>query len=103
MKTQNEMITRVAVGVELPATKVKEVIAAYNAELMDSLITDGKARIQGIGTLEVRYRGPRNVRNLKTGEQMVSKESLAIGLKTSLTAKSTLAENVDISNYRKEN
>lgn len=88
-------------GVELTKADADKVIKTYVEILKADLCETGKAKIPGVGTLEIRYRAPREGRNPKSKEVIQIAESLTVGLSASSVIKKEVAEKVDIAQYRK--
>lgn len=104
MKTQleiREIVTEKLKDSNLTKVQVEEVIKNFIETLKEDLCETGKAKILGIGTLEIRYRGAREGKNPKTKEVIQINESLSAGLKVSSLLKTEIADKVNIDEYRK--
>lgn len=88
-------------GVELTKSQADKVIKTYTEILKEDLFETGKAKVPGVGILEIRYRAAREGKNPKTKEVIQIAESLSVGLSASSIIKKEIAETVDIANYRK--
>lgn len=106
MKQQVEvkelLVTKLAEqGVELTKVDADKVIKTYVDILKADLFETGKAKLPGVGILELRYRAAREGRNPKSKEIIQIEESLSVGLSASSVIKKEIAEEVEIANYRK--
>jgi len=88
-------------GVELTKVDADKVIKTYVDILKADLFETGKAKLPGVGILELRYRAAREGRNPKSKEIIQIAESLSVGLSASLVIKKEIADKVEIANYRK--
>lgn len=88
-------------GVEVTKADADKIIKSYIEIIKDDLMETGKAKIPGVGILEIRYRAPREGRNPRTKETISIEESLTVGLSASTMIKKEISEKVDIAKYRK--
>jgi nucleoid DNA-binding protein len=65
-----DVVSEVSAQVELPASKVDEVIKSFEGSLKRALSSGNEVRLIGLGTFKVSSRGARMGRNPKTGEQI---------------------------------
>ena len=106
MKQQVEvkelLVTKLAdQGVEITKADADKFIKTYVEILKEDLFETGKAKLPGVGMLELRYRAAREGKNPKTKEVINIEESLSVGLSASSVIKKEIAEVVDIAGYRK--
>lgn len=78
------------------ADKIFKVVAEI---FQEDLVETGKSKVPGIGTLEVRYRAPRNGVNPSTGEALPIPESLGVGFSAGKSIKDMVSL-VDINPYK---
>lgn len=86
----SQFVTATAEKAGVPEKQVKRVLDAGREVMIAALQKDEKVRWKGIGTFEKKTRAPRQCRNMKTGEKMMSAESSTIRLSVSETAKTAL-------------
>lgn len=106
MKQQVEikelLLTKLAgEGIEISKSDIDKVIKAYVEVVKEDLFETGKAKLPGIGILELRYRAARDGKNPATGDPIKIQESLSVGLSASTIIKKEISESVDIAKYRK--
>lgn len=101
MLKQSEVVEMLAERLEVSKSQAESFLKSYTEILSEDLVNTGKTKINKIGTLEVRYRAPRNGVNPRTREQIEIAESLTVGLSASQLIKDELKNKVDIAKYRK--
>lgn len=65
-----DVVSEVSADVELPASKVDQVLKSFEGSLQRQLASGGEVRILGFGTFRVSERAARKGRNPKTGESI---------------------------------
>ncbi|HEX8834901.1 MAG TPA: HU family DNA-binding protein, partial [Abditibacteriaceae bacterium] len=65
-----DVVSEVSAQVDMPATKVDEVIKAFESSLKRALASGGEVRMLGLGTFKVSQRAARTGRNPATGESI---------------------------------
>jgi DNA-binding protein HU-beta len=85
---RGDVIDDVAAQVDLPKSKVDEVLKAFEGALSRPLLSGREVRIAGFGTFKVRERSARAGRNPKTGEAMEIGASRNISFKPSTAFRS---------------
>jgi DNA-binding protein HU-beta len=80
---RGDVIDDVAAQVDLPKSKVDEVLKAFEGALSRPLLSGREVRIAGFGTFRIRERAARMGRNPKTGEAMQQAASSNVTFKPS--------------------
>jgi len=80
---RGDVIDDVAAQVDLPKSKVDEVLKAFEGALSRPLLSGREVRIAGFGTFKIKERSARPGRNPKTGEAMEIAASRNISFKPS--------------------
>ena len=70
MMTKAQLVTRVAVQIQLPKTQTESIVDVFLTSIIDALRRGKKVELRGFGSFRVRHRPPRVGRNPKTGERV---------------------------------
>lgn len=68
IKNRGDVVDEVAALVDMPQTKVNEVLRAFEETIKRQAASGGEVRIVGFGSFKVTFRAARSSRNPQTGE-----------------------------------